>query len=53
MERAGKEMTTIHDDEVYYALNNEAEESLSYPSPKPSPKPSPQVPRKADETLEE
>ena len=39
----------IHDDGLYYALNNEAEHSLSYPSPKPSP----QVPRKKDETLEE
>ena len=36
MERASKEMTTLHDDGVYYALNNEEEQeySLSHQSPK-------------------
>ena len=31
-------MTTLHDDGVYYALTNEEEHSLSYPSPKPASK---------------
>ena len=38
MERAAKEMTTLRDDGVYYALNNEQEHSMSYPSPKPVPR---------------
>ena len=35
LERAEKEMTTLHEDGVYYALTNEEEDSLSHPSPKP------------------
>lgn len=38
MERAEREMTTLHDDGVYYALTNEEEYSSSYPSPKPASK---------------